>query len=385
MTESKGLFTGKLGVQQRVLPAYRVDFFDSLAEVCEGGMSIFAGKVRSEESIPTATNLQVARYYQAQNLHIFDSQSPYYLLWQRGLVKWLEDWNPDVLIVEANPRFLSTNQGIHWMQERQKPVIGWGLGAPRIESHTLLGQIVARWRVWGRKRFIHQLNALLAYSHKGGNEYLALAEPHQRVFVATNAVTKPPGGEPPKRSTSFEGRPKVLFVGRIQHRKRIDNLLYACASLPENLQPILWIVGDGPARPNLQKLANEVYPSAEFPGRKVGSELKKYFQEADLFVLPGTGGLAVQEAMAYGLPVIAAEGDGTQEDLVKSGNGWLIQTNDQQELINALQAALVDPTRLRRMGEQSFKVVQEEINIEQMVKVFLRAINSIAYTTENIR
>ena len=42
-----------------------------------------------------------------------------------------------------------------------------------------------------------------------------------------------------------------------------------------------------------------------------------HFAGADLFVLPGTGGLAVQEAMSYALPVIVAKGDGTQEDLVR--------------------------------------------------------------------
>lgn len=383
MDNDKEFFPGKLGVQQRVLPAYRVDFFDSLAEVCEGGMSIFAGDVRSEESIPAANNLQVARFFKSRNLHFINSQSPYYLLWQKGLIRWLDDWNPDVLIVEANPRYLSTSRGIRWMRAQQRPVIGWGLGAPEIKRQaSLLGGFKAAWRTRTRRRFIQQLDAIIAYSHKGADEYSSLAEPHQKVFVATNAVTKSPEGEPPKRAFGFDGRAKVLFVGRLQPRKRIDNLLLACASLPENLQPILWIVGDGPARADLEELANEIYPSAEFPGRKNGPELEKYFLEADLFVLPGTGGLAVQEAMSYGLPVIAAEGDGTQEDLVKSGNGWLIPANDDQQLLNTLQEALADPTRLRQMGDKSFKVVQEEINIEQMVKVFVAALNSVASIAE---
>ena len=123
----------------------------------------------------------------------------------------------------------------------------------------------------------------------------------------------------------------------------------------------------------------------EFPGWKHGPELEEYFLRADLFVLPGTGGLAVQEAMAYGLPVIVAEGDGTQEDLVKSGNGWLIPANNEQELRKTLQEALVDPTRLRKMGKNSIKIVQEEINIEQMVKVFVKALNSFGSVAENIQ
>jgi len=384
MIEMRTFFPGRLALQQRVIPAYRVGFFDSLAEVCEDGLSIFAGEVHPDESIPTTEHLQVARYFQSRNLHFLNPQSPYYFLWQKGFVNWLENWNPDVLIVEANPRYLSTSRGIRWMHKQQKPVIGWGLGAPAIESQSSpIGRFNARWRTRSRKRFISQLDALIAYSHRGVSEYLSLTDPRQQVFVASNAVAKRPDGQPPMRSPGFDERPKVLFVGRIQPRKRIDNLLRACASLPEGLQPLLWVVGDGPARAELQELADEIYPSAEFPGKKLGLELEEYFLRADLFVLPGTGGLAVQEAMAYGLPVIVAEGDGTQEDLVKSGNGWLIPANREQELRKTLQEALVDPTRLRKMGKNSFKIVQEEINIEQMVKVFVKALNSFGSNSEN--
>jgi len=270
------------------------------------------------------------------------------------------------------------------MHRQQKPVIGWGLGAPPIESQpSLLGRFNAGWRTRSRKRFLRQLDTLLAYSHRGASEYLSLKVPHQQVFVASNAVARRPDGQSPEKSPDFDGPPKVLFVGRIQPRKRIDNLLRACASLPERLRPLLWVVGDGPGRADLQELAEKIYPFAEFPGKKIGPELEEYFMKADVFVLPGTGGLAVQEAMAYGLPVIVAEGDGTQEDLVKSGNGWLIPANNEQELRKTLHEALVDPTRLRKMGNISFKIVQDEINIEQMVKVFVKALNSFGPVAEN--
>ena len=46
-------FPGRLGIQQRVLPEYRRGFFDALAEACDGGLSVFAGEVDADESIPT--------------------------------------------------------------------------------------------------------------------------------------------------------------------------------------------------------------------------------------------------------------------------------------------------------------------------------------------
>ena len=93
---------------------------------------------------------------------------------------------------------------------------------------------------------------------------------------------------------------------------------------------------------------------------------------ADLFVLPGTGGLAVQQAMAYGLPVIVAQGDGTQDDLVRPGNGWQVPPDDLPALQACLEAALADPARLRQMGAESYRIVRDEINVEQMVAVFVR-------------
>ena len=182
---------------------------------------------------------------------------------------------------------------------------------------------------------------------------------------------------PPVRPEKLSKTPEVLFIGRLQERKRIDNLLRAAASLP--VQPHLVIVGDGPARSALQELASQVYPEAEFPGERVGKDLFPYFEAADLFVLPGTGGLAVQQAMAQGLPVIAAEGDGTLDTLITPENGWRVPTGDQAALTETLGMALSDFHRLRRMGTESYRIVSEEVNLEIMVSKFLEAIRTCAY------
>jgi len=152
-------------------------------------------------------------------------------------------------------------------------------------------------------------------------------------------------------------------------------LLRACAKLESN--PRLVIVGDGPEREALESLAGEVYPMAEFIGARHGQELRSYFMEADLFVLPGTGGLAVQEAMSYGLPIIVARGDGTQDDLVRPENGWLIPPDDPEALLRSMEEALSDAARLRRMGQESHRIVRQEINIEKMVETFVKALNSL--------
>ena len=357
-------FSGRLALQQRVLPNYRAPFFDLLASACEGGMSLFTGLPRSGEGIATADELQVANYELGENLHFFSDS--FYLCYQRGLLDWLKNWNPDALIAEANPRYLSTPAAVKWMHGQTKPVIGWGLGSPH----------VGVFRKQRRLSFISQFDALISYSQRGADEYAALGFPREKIFVAHNAVSAAPASALPRRPETVD-RFTILFVGRLQVRKRIDSLLHACAQLGST--PRLIIVGDGPEREILQALAREVYPQAEFAGAKHGDELKPYFGEADLFVLPGTGGLAVQEAMSYALPIIVAQGDGTQDDLVRKENGWQIPPNDFGALVSTMKEALSDIARLRNMGRESYRIVKEEINIEKMVETFVTALNRLSF------
>ena len=356
-------FAGKLALQQRVLPNYRAPFFDLLASACDGGMSLFTGLPRPAEGITVAKELHISNYILGNNIHLF--RGSFYLCYQQGLLDWLKQWNPDALIVEANPRYLSTSSTVKWMHQHNRPVIGWGLGSPPING----------FRKQRRFTFISQFDAMLTYSQRGADEYAALGFPREKTFVAHNSVSAPPSSPLPSRSSTFNLQPLILFVGRLQARKRIDSLLRACAQMES--KPRLIIIGEGPERATLETLAQEIYPSAEFSGAKYGAELKPYFEEADLFVLPGTGGLAIQEAMSYGLPVIVAQGDGTQDDLVRKGNGWQIPPNDFDALVATIKDALSDVARLRKMGAESYRIVKEEINIEKMAQTFVVALNML--------
>lgn len=375
MSDEKALFSGRLAIQQRVLPAYRAPFFEALADACEGGLSIFAGQPLPDEGITPVGRLKNAALFIGRNRHYFKITSPFYHCWQQGLLVWLERWQPDALIVEANLRYLSTRRAISWMHAHQRPVLGWGLGAPPLKG--FLGSL----RRGSRARFLSMLDGMIAYSQRGAQEYQAFGFGAERVFTAPNAVAPKPVRPCPERPERFADRPIVLFVGRLQPRKRLDLLLHACASLPADKQPRLWIVGEGPAQAELQGLASHLYPQAEFLGAKFGDELERYFQQADLFVLPGTGGLAIQQAMSFGLPVIVGKGDGTQGDLVRSENGWQLPAGEPAALQASLRAvlleALADPPRLRQMGAASYRIVSQEVNLEKMVAAFVEALNQI--------
>jgi len=360
------MIEARLGIQQRVLPNYRILLFDKLASQCQYGCSVFAGEARDNEMVSPGT-LQVAEFTKAINQHILYGR--YYLCWQKGLIDWLKEFDPNVVIMEANPRYLHSYDAIRWLRRRGVKVIGWGLGAPK---HT---GFLADFSNVIKKKMVEQYDSIITYSNKGKNEYLSLGYPDNKIFVAPNAVTEKPKSNLSKDIKDFStNQPVILFVGRLQERKRIDLLINACAELKEVISPALWIVGDGPVRNDLEKLAAEKYPSTIFFGSKFGDDLKYIFLKADLFVLPGTGGLAVQQAMSFALPVIVAEADGTQVDLVTKDNGWNVNTGDLDQLKLTIKNALDDPERLHDKGMASFNIIKNKINLDRMVDTFSEAI-----------
>src|SRR5215211_3672782 len=177
-------FPGRLAVQQRVLPSYRAPFFDLLASECDGGMNLFTGLPRPVEGIAITKELQVANYHLGQNIHLFSGSL--YLCYQRGLLGWLKNQNPDALIMEANPRYLSTPSAISWMHRRGRPIIGWGLGSPPLSGG------LAGFRQRRRLSFLMRFDALIAYSQRGADEYAALGFPREKIFPAHNSVSAPP-------------------------------------------------------------------------------------------------------------------------------------------------------------------------------------------------
>ncbi len=360
----------RLAIQQRVIPTYRAPFLELLSKNPEIQLGVFAGEPKVKEQIKIAQSLENVDYCITKNTHLFDGK--FYVCLQPGLQQWVSEWNPDVLIVEANPRYLSTPGVVQLMKEDQKPVVGWGLGVPEYQG------VFSNWRNAKRTSFLKSLDAIIAYSGKGADQYRNAGFKSERIYVATNSTTPSPKHFPPSHSSWIGVRdPILLYVGRLQPRKKLDSLINVCSKLPEDLQPQLWIVGEGEIRGELESIAKEHYPKTTFWGAKFGDDLAQIFSQADLFVLPGTGGLAVQQAMSFALPVIVAEGDGTQSDYINESNGWIIPPNNPDELFTAIKQALSSPEKLLSMGQEGFQTVKTQVNIENMVSVFVQVCHDV--------
>ena len=111
-------------------------------------------------------------------------------------------------------------------------------------------------------------------------------------------------------------KPILLYVGRLAVEKNLE------AFLSIDIDAEKWIVGDGPARPSLEK----AFPDAVFHGMKPKEELAEYYGKADVFVFPSktdTFGLVLLEAMACGLPAAAYPVTGPIDVIGSSGAGAL--------------------------------------------------------------
>jgi glycosyltransferase involved in cell wall biosynthesis len=93
---------------------------------------------------------------------------------------------------------------------------------------------------------------------------------------------------------------------------------------------------------------------------------------SSVYVLAGMGGLSINEAMAYGKPVICSRCDGTERDLVKDcENGLYFQEGNAKDLADKIGILLKDPFQGRRMGEHSLSVIEQKINLETVTRRFM--------------
>ncbi|MHB2034656.1 MAG: glycosyltransferase, partial [Gemmatimonadaceae bacterium] len=149
-----------------------------------------------------------------------------------------------------------------------------------------------------------------------------------------------------------DGRLLVGNVGRVAREKGLETML-AAMHLLERATPgrfVFAFAGDGPY---LEPLRRAAPASARFLGRVEGEALSRFYASLDLFVFPSTTdtfGNVLLEAMASGVPIVAADADPTRE-LVTGGRGLLYYPGAGLNLANGIRTAVAQPTRLAAMRD----------------------------------
>lgn len=161
-----------------------------------------------------------------------------------------------------------------------------------------------------------------------------------------------------------QGRPVVLFVGKLIERKRPGLLLEAFLDATNPGDATLLFVGDGEQRHALEARARERDREGDvrFAGFVNQSQLPRYYELSDTFCLPSAEenwGLVINEAMNFGLPVVATRAVGSTEDLVDDGTGRVVPTDDRRALADAVRDAVENSDEWRRRGEHACERIDE--------------------------
>ena len=99
-----------------------------------------------------------------------------------------------------------------------------------------------------------------------------------------------------------------------------------------------------------------------------------YLKSSGIYVLAGMGGLSINEAMAFGKPIICSICDGTEKTLVRDGyNGLYFKNGDVTSLYEKIHQLYFDIEKINIMGLNSEKIIREEINLDSVASKFNQA------------
>jgi glycosyltransferase involved in cell wall biosynthesis len=222
--------------------------------------------------------------------------------------------------------------------------------------------------------FYRSLSGVLAIGSANAAFYRAIGVPEERIFAMPYTVDNGRFTEGSQLSDKQRKKirselgvadtdPIVLYAAKLQARKHPDDLLRAAARLKDQgIRFHVVMVGSGEMRAELGNLATRLrLENVHFHGFANQSILPQIYGAADVFVLPSENepwGLAVNEAMCAGLPIVASAELGCAADLIRAGvNGQTFAAGKVEVLAGALHPILADAETRRRMGAASRNII----------------------------
>lgn len=182
----------------------------------------------------------------------------------------------------------------------------------------------------------------------------------------------------PVRSRGNKTPTHFITVSFLTKNKQIDKIIESFAQRYRNKDAQLTIVGDGPEQQYLVGLVKNLNIADQviFAGRVDRSSIPKLLNSADVYISASkveTFGVSIIEALAIGLPVIAYNSGGPALS-VNSGNGILLENDEQKDFVNAfakmeqiftgLDSEMIRKDCLNRFGEKAI--------VQQLEKIYLK-------------
>ncbi|MGL4463609.1 MAG: glycosyltransferase family 4 protein [Planctomycetia bacterium] len=269
-----------------------------------------------------------------------------------AVVSGLKKFQPSYVVVYGY------NQLTHWLAFRWCKRAGVPF-ALRSDSNVHLDHgtsLQTRLRRCLVRRVVRRAAGVLAVGSANADYWRSYGATERQIFSAPYAVDNARvAAAAGARSVDADGLVRLLYVGRLIPRKRVDLLVEAFNRLSVDRPVSLTVVGDGPERAKLEGMQTEsARRRTQWIGREPNDAALARYGAADLFVLPSQyepWGLVVNEAMAGGLPVVAHRHCGAALDLVDDGRtGRLLDELSVDALTSTLAPLVDDPGTLKAMG-----------------------------------
>ncbi|KUG59114.1 glycosyltransferase family 4 protein [Nesterenkonia jeotgali] len=291
--------------------------------------------------------------------------------WEHGQVREIWAGEHDAYVIAGRIPTLSAWVACAVAALRGRTLIMWGHGWKRPEA-GLKRQV--------RLAFYRLTDGLLVYGDRArelGSSYGVPAEKIQVIYnsIYPEALTclarehaAVDAGRTPDDDAGSAGT--IIYSSRLTTRHRLDLLAEALGEMPDAARPKLLIVGEGAERPRLEQVFADHGVDAQFLGAVYDYEqLRGLYARADLAVSVGGAGLNVTQAMSFGVPVLAEDGNPDSspeiEAVIEGVTGRYYQTGDAGSLRRVLTELLAAPAQLRQLGEASLGVVRERYTAEK--------------------
>jgi glycosyltransferase involved in cell wall biosynthesis len=293
-----------------------------------------------------------------------------------GLPARLASQQHDVYIAGENSQNLvSTLSVLAAAKLRKKPFICWSEhieGEREFATSGSLGHFLIETY---RRMVYRSAKSFVAYGTRATAFLVQRGVPPERIVTGVQVVPRgqTPTVEVSKDEMGFGGKKVILSVGYLVARKGLDLLIKAFRGIGRG-DAVLVIAGWGDQEAYLRHLAGGA-SNICFPGYVDGELKARYYAVADVFVMPtfhDPWGLVVNEAMAYGLPIIVTDRAGCAPDLV-SDNGYVVPAGDVDALQEAIERLLDDDCLRREMGRRSLETIRQ-YDVAYAQEIFSKAI-----------
>lgn len=191
-----------------------------------------------------------------------------------------------------------------------------------------------------------------------------------------------------KKENNLENNKVILTVGRLIHRKGLDDVINAVNLLRERYPNLKYlIVSDGPDRQRLESMVEnlKLKEMVFFFGKISEEKMVSLYKSCDIFAMPNKVGpdgdvegfgIVYLEANSYGKPVIGGNSGGVPDAVIDGLNGFLIEPGNVENLTNIIALLLDDKDLRHKIGKQGFDRVKKEYTWEKLTEKLIPFLKS---------